>query len=268
MEYSYLSESVNIKKFSEDKKVGVFNIEGFYPGYGLTIGNSLRRALLSSIPGAAITQFKIKGILHEFSTISGVLEDVIEIGLNLKKVRFSFYADSPQVLTLKVKGEKKVFAKDITSNAQVIVANVDQHLFTVTDKKAEIELELTVEKGLGYVSVEKRKTEKLEIGIITLDAFFSPVRNVSFMIEDMRVGKRTDYNRLKLTIETDGSILPSEALYKASNILCDHFKKIFLIKESSLVKGQSKDEEESVVFEEDKKEIRGEDKKSVKVSKK
>ncbi|HOB90242.1 MAG TPA: DNA-directed RNA polymerase subunit alpha [Candidatus Colwellbacteria bacterium] len=226
MKYALLSETVNIKTISEDNKIGKFSVEGLYPGYGLTLGNSLRRVLLSSLPGAAITQFKVKGILHEFSTIPGVVEDVVEIGLNLKKIRFQFFADEPQVLTLKIKGEKDVVAGDIEASTQVVVMNPEEHLFTVTDKKADVEMEITVDKGLGYVPVERRKTEKLEIGVVALDAIFTPVQAVSFKVDNMRVGDRTDYNKLDLEIVTDGTITPSDALHKAGNILLDHFKKI------------------------------------------
>lgn len=226
MDYKYLSNTVKIRKISETDTEGVFEIEGLYSGYGLTLGNALRRSLLSSLPGAAITQVKIKGVKHEFSSISGVKEDVIEILLNLKKVRFEFYADEPQTLFLKVKGEKKITAGDIESSAQVKVVNPDCHIMTLTDKKAEVEMELTVEKGLGYSSVENRKAVKLPVGVIAIDAFFTPIVNVNFNIENMRVGDRTDYNRIKLSITTDGSITPSKALHKAANVLKDHIEKV------------------------------------------
>jgi len=226
MEWLQLSETVKIKKISETENEGVFEIEGLYTGYGLTMGNALRRVLLSSLTGAAITQIKIKGIEHEFSTVDGVLEDVVEIMVNLKKVRFRFYATEPQILTLKVKGERKVTAADIKINAQVEVINPDSHIATLTNKNAELDMEITVEKGSGYVPVEARKIEKLPIKTIALDAIFTPIVKVNFDIENMRVGDRTDYNRLKLIIETDGSISPSSALHKACNILKDHFEKI------------------------------------------
>lgn len=229
MEYTRLSETVKIKKVSEKENEGVFEIEGLYTGYGLTLGNALRRVLLSSLPGAAITQIKIKGVDHEFSTIEGVMEDVVEITLNLKCVRFRFFADEPQILTLKVKGEKKVKAGDIKANAQVEVANPDAHIATLTNKNAELEMEITVEKGLGYVPVEARKIEKLPIKTIALDAIFTPVSKVNFTVENMRVGERTDYNRLKIVIETDGTISPSKAIHKAANILRDHFNKVSAI---------------------------------------
>lgn len=226
MKYQYLSETVNIKTVSESKTEGIFEIEGLYSGYGLTIGNALRRVLLSSLPGAAVTKFKIKGVEHQFTTIDGVMEDVVEIGLNLKKVRFRVYTDEPQTLTLKVKGEKEVTASDIKTNTQVEVVNPDAHIATISDRSGELDMELTIEKGLGYAPVESRKEEKLPIGEIAIDAFFSPVVNVNFSVENMRVGDRTDYNRLRISIKTDGSISPSAALRKASKILQDHFSKI------------------------------------------
>jgi DNA-directed RNA polymerase subunit alpha len=246
MDFAYLSENVSIKRISEDEKNGVFAVEGLYRGYGLTVGNALRRVLLSSLPGAAITRFKIKGVKHEFTTIAGIMEDVVEIGLNLKKVRFHFYAKEPQVLTLKVKGEKEVLAGDIKGNADVEVANKDLHLATLTTKEAELDMELTVEKGLGYVPVENRKTEKLPVGTIALDAIFSPVVNVNFSVENMRVGERTDYNRVLLQVETDGTISPSRAVHKAADILLDHFKKISEIDiQEDSVEGEVKEETNS-----------------------
>jgi len=226
MEFAYLSESVGIKRISEDAKHGVFSIEGLYRGYGLTIGNALRRVLLSSLPGAAITRFKVKGVKHEFTSIPGVMEDVVEIGLNFKKVRFHFYADEPQVLTLKVKGEKVVTAADIKNTTDVIVANPEMHICTLTSKDAEIDIELTIEKGLGYVPVESQKIEKLPIGMVALDAIFSPVVTVNFTVENMRVGDRTDYNKIVLDVQTDATVSPSRAVHKAADILLDHFKNI------------------------------------------
>ncbi|MEK7465396.1 MAG: DNA-directed RNA polymerase subunit alpha [Patescibacteria group bacterium] len=226
MKYQYLSETVEIKKVSEKDNVGVFHVEGLYTGYGTTVGNALRRALLSSLPGAAITQIKIKGVDHEFSTVPGMMEDVVEFTLNLKKVRFHFFADEPQVLTLKVKGEKKVTAGDIQPTTLAQVINVDLPLATLTKKNAELDIEVTVEKGLGYVPTEARRLERLPVGTIVLDAVFSPVVRTAFSVENMRVGDRTDYNRVILEVETDGSITPSEAIHKSANILKDHFAKV------------------------------------------
>ena len=226
MKYSHLSEEVSVKKVSEKDNVGVFHVEGLYPGYGTTLGNAMRRALLSSLPGAAITQVKIKGVDHEFSTLPGMQEDIVEFSLNLKKVRFDFSADEPQTLKLHVKGEKEVTAADIESTTLAKVINSDMHLATLNKKTADLDMELTVEKGLGYVTSESRKMERLSVGTIVLDAIFSPVVNVAFEVEDMRVGDRTDYNRLNFTIETDGSITPGEAFHKASKALKDHFDKL------------------------------------------
>lgn len=226
MQYQYLSETVGIKTISEAPHEGAFEIEGLYTGYGLTIGNALRRALLSSLPGAAITKFKIKGAGHQFTTVENVVEDVVEIGLNLKKVRFRIHTDEPQVLTLKVKGEKMVTAADIETNTNVEVVTPDAHIATISDKNGALEMELTVEKGLGYVPVDSQKGEKLPLGEIALDALFSPVTAANFSVENMRVGDRTDFNRVRLFIKTDGSITPSAALRKSSKILQDHFEKI------------------------------------------
>lgn len=226
MNYQYLSESVVIKKVSENDTEGVFEIEGLYAGYGLTIGNALRRVLFSSLPGAAITKIKIKNVEHQFSTLAGVLEDVVEISLNLKKIRFRIFSDEPQVLTLKAKGQSTVTAANIETNDQVELVTPEAHIATLTEKNSDLDMELTVEKGLGYVPVDARKDEKLAIGEIALDAMFSPVLKVNFSVENMRVGDRTDFNRLRLEVKTDGSLTPSSALRKSSNILQDHFAKI------------------------------------------
>ena len=226
MEYQYLSETVSVKKVSENDREGVFEVEGLYAGYGLTVGNALRRVLLSSLPGAAITHFKIKGVNHEFSTVEGVTEDVVEIGLNMKKIRFRIHTDEPQILNLKIKGEKEVTAADIETNANVELITPDIHIATLSGKGVELDMEITVEKGLGYSPVESRKNDKLPIGMVALDALFSPVVKVNFTVENMRVGERADYNKLRLVVETDGSLTPSAALRKASNILQDHFVKI------------------------------------------
>lgn len=241
MKFSYLSETVLVKTVAESNSEGTFEIEGLYTGYGLTLGNALRRVLLSSLPGAAVTRMKIKGVNHEFSTLEGVAEDMVEIGLNLKKVRFRVYSDDPQILSLKIKGERDVVAGDIKTNAQVEIITPDVHIASLTAKGAELDMELTVERGLGYVPVEAMKLEKLPVGEIALDAIFTPVVKVNFEVENMRVGDRTDYNRLKLFITTDGSITPSAALRKVSNILQDHFAKISQIEVKEIDLSQIKE---------------------------
>lgn len=219
-----LPSKTNIIK--EDKNLGVFEVEGLYPGYGLTVGIALRRVLLSSLPGAVITTVKIKGVQHEYSTIPHIKEDVIQILLNLKKIRIKTFSSEPETLILSIKGEKKVFAGDIEKNSSAEVINPDEFIATLTDKKAELEIEMTVESGLGYVPSELRRKEKLPVGTISLDAVFSPIKNVNYEVEDMRVGERTDYNRLRIHIETDGSLSPRQAFKKACDILNSHFQLI------------------------------------------
>lgn len=219
-----LPSKTNIIK--EDKNIGVFEIEGLYPGYGLTIGIALRRVLLSSLPGAVITTVKIKGVQHEYSTMPHIKEDVIQILLNLKKIRIKTFSNEPETLTLSVKGEKQVFASDIERNSAAEIINPDIFIASLTDKKAELEIEMIVESGLGYVPSELRRKEKLPVGTISLDAVFSPIKNVNYEVEDMRVGERTDYNRLRLHIETDGSLSPRQAFKKACEILNSHFQLI------------------------------------------
>ena len=185
---------------SENNKEGVFEIAGLYPGYGITVGNSLRRVLLSSIEGAAITYFKVNDVPHEFTTLKGVYENSLEIMLNLKQLSFKSFSDEPKVLYLEVSGEKEITGYDIKKDAEVELMNPEIHLATLTDKKAKLSLEITFEKGVGYSQVEDRqkKTGKLPIGVIGVDALFSPVTAVSFEVENMRVVERTDYNLLRL----------------------------------------------------------------------
>jgi DNA-directed RNA polymerase subunit alpha len=210
---------------------GSYEIDGLYPGYGHTLGNSLRRIILSSLPGAAITKVKIDGVSHEFSAIDGVKEDVITILLNLKRVRIKMLTEEPQTLTLKVKGIKEVKAGDIEAPGQVEILNGDLHIATITDKNTELNIEITVERGLGYVSKEVLEKDRVDIGTITLDAIFTPIRRVNYEVENMRVGDRTDFNRLKFVIETDGTIMPNEALQKSIEIMISQLKAIIGFKE-------------------------------------
>lgn len=226
MQFAYLSSTVKIKTISEDAKNGVFEIEGLFTGYGLTIGNAIRRTLLSSLPGAAVTEIKVKNASHEFSTLPGMKEDLVELILNFKNLRFQMRTDEPQVLSLKVKGIKTVTAADIALNSEVEVMNPEEVIANLTSKSAELDMEITVERGLGYSPVEARKERRVAIGTIAIDALFAPVHKVNYTVEDMRVGERTDYNRLRIEIGTDGTISPSSALHKAANILKDHFDKV------------------------------------------
>lgn len=223
------------KPVKEEGFMGVYEIEGLYPGYGHTLGNSLRRIILSSLPGAAITQLKIDGVLHEFSTIDGVKEDVITLIINLKKVRFKMTSDEPQVVKISVKGPKRLTAADIDTGGQVEILNPDQYICELTDKNAALNAELRIEMGLGYLPKEAIQKDKVEIGTIALDAAFTPIRRVNYEVEMMRVGDRTDYNRLKITIETDGTITPRQSLETAIEVMIHQLKAIVGFKEEELI---------------------------------
>ena len=238
------------KVIQKKKNQAVFEVEALYPGYGVTIGNALRRVLMSSLQGAAVTEVKIKGASHEFSTLPGVLEDTIMILLNIKNLRFKMFEGEPQKITLSVKGEKEVTGADFKCPSQVKLANPELHIATITDKKTEFEIEITVEKGIGYVPKDQVKTKKAEIGAIAIDAIYTPIRNVNFQVENMRVGDRTDFDKLSLEIETDGTISPEEAFFEACSILMKHFNVIF--------EGKAGDEmEEEAVVKEDESEESG-----------
>ncbi len=215
----------------ENETMGVYEIEGLYPGYGHTLGNSLRRIILSSLPGFAITGVKIDGVSHEFSTINGVKEDVINLILNLKKIRFRVTGDENQTINLNIKGVKDVTAGDIQTPGQVEVVNKDQPIASITDKNTSLKMEMALEKGLGYVPKEVLQKDKVDIGIIALDAIFTPIRRVSYEVEQMRVGNRTDYNKLRIHIETNGDITPREALEKSISIMINQLKAVVGFKE-------------------------------------
>jgi DNA-directed RNA polymerase subunit alpha len=203
---------------------GTFVIEPLYPGYGMTVGNTLRRVLLSSLPGAAITAVKIEGVDHEFSALPYVKEDAVDILLNLKLVRLTCHSDEPVTVTLKANGAKVVTAGDIQPNAQVEVINVDQPILTLTDKAGSVEMELTVQSGRGYIPVENREKEKLPIGTIAIDAIYTPVKNVNFKTEHVRVEQMTNFDKLILDITTDGTMKPEDALAQAAQIMVEHFQ--------------------------------------------
>jgi DNA-directed RNA polymerase subunit alpha len=222
------------KIVSEEEFKGTYEIDGLYPGYGHTLGNSLRRIVLSSLPGAAITSVKIDGVPHEFSTIDGVKEDVVNILLNLKKVRIQMLTDEPQTISIDVKGQKHVTAADIKAPSQVKVLNEDQYISEITDKKGDLSIEMVVERGMGYVSKEVLQKDKVDIGVISLDAIFTPIRRVNYEVENMRVGDRTDFNRLRLIIETDGTITAHEALEKSIEIMIHQLKAIVGFKEEEV----------------------------------
>ncbi|MCX6716604.1 MAG: DNA-directed RNA polymerase subunit alpha [Candidatus Taylorbacteria bacterium] len=234
-----MSESVLLPSkpriIKEEGFVGIYEIDGLYPGYGHTLGNSLRRIILSSLPGAAITKVKINGVSHEFSVISGVKEDVITILLNLKKMRLKLNGDEAQTITIKVKGPKSVIAADITAPSQVEIISPESYICTIADKNTDFEMEMTVEKGLGYVTKEALHKEKVDIGSIALDARFTPILKVNYEVENMRVGERTDFNRLKFYVETDGTVSPSTALQHSIKIMIEQLKAVIGFEEKEEV---------------------------------
>lgn len=211
---------------SEVEFQGIYEIDGLYPGYGHTLGNSLRRIILASLPGATVTQVKIEGVQHEFSTMAGMNEDIITLLLNLKRVRFQLHGDEPITINLKKSGVGEVTAADITCPTQVEVLNPGQHIAELTAKSAVLDMDITIERGLGYVPREIHQRDKVEIGTIALDAVFTPIRRANYEVENMRVGDRTDYNRLRLSIETDGTITPRAALEKSIEIMVNQLKSI------------------------------------------
>ncbi|MFZ2205254.1 MAG: DNA-directed RNA polymerase subunit alpha [Minisyncoccia bacterium] len=240
----------------EEGNKGVFEIDGLYPGYGHTLGNSLRRIILSSLPGASITSIKIDGVSHEFSTLEGVKEDVIVMILNLKKTRFKMTSDEPQTVTLSIKGPKEVTAADIKTSGQVEVLNPDLHIAEVTGK-VNLNIEMRIEKGLGFISKEVLQKEKVDVGTIAVDAIFTPIRRVAYEVENMRVGDRTNHNRLRISIETDGTLTAREVLSQSIEIMINQLKAIIDFKEPEeevkIEKKASKEEEKESEEEDDKK---------------
>lgn len=218
---------------SEEGMQGIYEIDSLYPGYGHTLGNSLRRIILSSLPGAAVTQVKIEGVPHEFATVDGARETVMEMLLNLKRVHFILHGDEPQTISLNAK-HGVVTAKHFKLPTQVEIANPDQHIATLSDK-ATLELEATIERGLGYVSRDVLTKDKVNIGTIALDATFTPIRRVNYEVENMRVGDRTDFNRLRILIETNGTVTPRTALEQSIETMIHQLKAVIGFQESAAV---------------------------------
>ena len=198
-----------------------FVIEPLDRGFGITLGNALRRILLSSIPGAAVTYVKIDGVLHEFSTISGVVEDTVDLLLNLKGLPIKLNTEDPKVLSLNVSGSKEVTAGDIAPDADVEILQPSYHIATLSKKDAKLSMEIGVEKSRGYVTSDKQRNIEHMIGLIPMDSIFSPIRKVNFSVDDTRVGQSVDFDRLTLEIETNGSITPDDALSEAAQIMTD-----------------------------------------------
>jgi DNA-directed RNA polymerase subunit alpha len=242
MESISLPKNILIDLDKENEYKGVLTIGPLYPGYGPTVANSLRRVLLSSMPGAAIYAFKTKGVSHEFTSIDYVKEDVVDISLNLKRVNLKSHSEEPVELKLKVTGEKVVTAGDIEANSDVEIANPDQVIMTLTDKAADIDMSLWVKKGRGYETVESReKGDEEEVNVITVDSIFTPIHEVGYQVDNVRVGVRTDYDKITMQIETNKTVSIEEAVKDSANLLAEHFK---LISESSF---DEKEEEMEVV---------------------
>lgn len=212
---------IELIETNEENTYGKFVVEPLERGYGITLGNSLRRILLSSLPGVAVSSVKIESVLHEFSTVPGVAEDVTEIILNLKKLSAKLYSDEPKVVRIEAQGEGPITAGDIIADADVEILNPDLHIATLSENE-KLNMEITLEKGRGYVSAEKNKEPGQPIGIIPVDSIFTPVKKVNYHVENTRVGQVTDYDKLTLEVWTNGSIKPEEAASLGAKILNEH----------------------------------------------
>lgn len=232
-------ENLKISTVKEEGNFGVYSYEPLPTGFGYTLANALRRVMLTSIKGAAVTQVKINGINHQFTTIPGIKEDIVEITLNLKKLRFKVFTDEPVVVTLKKKGTGKVTAKDIELTSDVEIMNKDQHIATLADSKSSLEMELVIESGIGYSPMEERQTSKL--GVIVLDALFSPIVSANYEIEPARFGGRTDLDKITFSVETDGSLSPRDAIKEASKILKEYYIDFQEWKEEEAGESEKKD---------------------------
>ncbi len=218
-----MPKNIEIDKEATKENFGRFVLYPLERGFGITLGNSLRRMLLSSIQGAAITKLRVDNILQEFSTITGVHEDVVEIILNLKRIRVKLLTEGPSTLYLKVKGKKEYLAEDMEKNPDIVIVNPKQKILTVTDTKVNFNAEMTIEAGRGYVPSEMLKHADAPVGTIFLDAIFSPVLAVNFDVKNTRVGTRTDYDHLTFEVKTDGTMSPVEAVVEAASLLRHHF---------------------------------------------
>lgn len=249
-----LPEKVYFDSESLTNTYGKLYVEAFERGFGTTIGNSLRRVLLSSIEGAAVTHIRIPGVLHEFSSVAGVKEDVVDIILNVKQLRFKLHSDASKIVSINTKGPREIKGKDIVTGAQVDVRNPELHIATL-EKDFNFKMELTVKKGRGYTPAERNKTEDLPVDVIAVDSIFTPIEKVNFWVENARVGRSTDYDRLIMEIWTDGSITPQRALTQAANVLKGHISLLLLeeepvVKEEEIIEVEEANEDDPVVYNE------------------
>ena len=222
--FDFERPNIEVAEISDDKKYGKFVVEPLERGYGITLGNSLRRIMLSSLPGAAVSQVKIEGVLHEFSSIPGVKEDVTEIIMNIKNLSIKNSSDTnePKTAYIEFNGEGVVRASDIQVDQDIEIMNPDQVIATLSGKDAKLYMELTITKGRGYVSSDKNKTGDLPIGVIAIDSIYTPVERVNITIENTRVGQVTDFDKLTLDVHTDGTLAPDEAVSLAAKVLSEH----------------------------------------------
>lgn len=249
MEYTLPDTNLlQIKEKVADNFATTFTLEPLSPGYGVTIGNSLRRVLLSSLEGAAISYIKIDGVTHEFSTISGVKEDVVELILNLKGLRLKMHGDEPTTIILEATKAGEVKAKDFKPNPNIEIVDPEYHIATL-EKNGKLFLEAYIEKGRGYVPTELKKEEKLPLGTIAIDSIYTPVKKVRYDVENTRVGRMTNYDKLTIELTTDGTITPQEALQQASKVIVEHFNIIATINEPASEK--LSEEEQPVITETD-----------------
>ncbi len=233
--FEFEKPKIVITDLSEDNKYGRFVIEPLERGYGITLGNSLRRIMLSSLPGTAVSQVKVEGAQHEFSILPGVKEDVTEIIMNIKNlsIKNTSAADEPKIARIEMEGEGEVTAADIQVDQDIEIVNKDQHIATLSDKNARLYIELTITNGRGYVSADRNKSEENPIGMIAVDSIYTPVERVNLTVENTRVGQVTDYDKLTLDVYTNGTLHPEEAISLAAKVLSEHLSLFINLSEAA-----------------------------------
>ena len=252
--FDFERPNIEVAEISDDKKYGKFVVEPLERGYGITLGNSLRRIMLSSLPGAAVSQVKIEGVLHEFSSIPGVKEDVTEIIMNIKNLSIKNSSDTnePKTAYIEFNGEGVVRASDIQVDQDIEIMNPDQVIATLSGKDAKLYMELTITKGRGYVSSDKNKAGDLPIGVIAIDSIYTPVERVNITVENTRVGQVTDFDKLTLDVHTDGTLAPDEAVSLAAKVLSEHLSLFIDLSENAKtaeVMVEKEDDEKGKVLE-------------------
>ena len=251
--FDFERPNIEVAEISDDKKYGRFVVEPLERGYGITLGNSLRRIMLSSLPGAAVSQVKIEGVLHEFSSIEGVKEDVTEIIMNIKSLAIRNNSDTnePKTAYIEYEGEGVVKASDIQADQDIEILNPDLTIATLCGKSAKLYMELTITKGRGYVSADKNKSEDLPIGVIAVDSIYTPVERVNITVENTRVGQITDFDKLTLDVYTNGTLVPDEAVSLAAKVLSEHLSLFIDLSENAktaeVMVEKEEDEKEKVL---------------------